>query len=279
MTDATATLTAVRPSRRSVTRAAAWTVPVIAVAAAVPAYAASCTRRIGQVLDWDSTQVTFTRSATTAKAILDPDGSGPVPTLALDVSAAYVGNMKAGSEAANSTSQTMVLQPRVGGLGTAAQPVGGLAFTQATTSASPTGTKGEPVGYGDRGTYTFVFSQAVSNLVFTITDVDSTSSDFRDALIISGGYVVDNQASGIQYTDLPKGNGSQTVPAQWFQSLDANAPVDNTTGTNGNLRVRFAGPIWTFSITYWNRQSSFDPAIDTDQRIYVSDMTFDYSPC
>ena len=41
MTQDTATLTAVRPSRRTVTRAAAWTVPVIAVAATAPAYAAS----------------------------------------------------------------------------------------------------------------------------------------------------------------------------------------------------------------------------------------------
>ena len=271
---AAATLEAVRPSRRTVTRAAAWTVPVIAVAAAAPAYAAShCNRRIGQVLDWDSSKVTFTRTSTSAKAVLDPDGTGPVPTLTLDVTAGYVGNMKAGSEN-NNTSQTMVRQAAVGGLG-----ISGLGFMQATTSASPTNKKGEPLGYGDRGTYTFTFSRAVSNLIFTITDIDSTTADFRDALVISPGYVVDGQASGVEYTDLPNGNGNQTIPARWFQSTSANAPVDNSTGGNGNLRVKFAGPISTFSITYWNRQASFDQDVDTDQRIYVSDMTFDYTPC
>ncbi|SFA82753.1 hypothetical protein SAMN05192575_101647 [Nocardioides alpinus] len=42
MTQDLDTLTAVRPSRRSVTRAAAWSVPVIAVASTAPAFAASC---------------------------------------------------------------------------------------------------------------------------------------------------------------------------------------------------------------------------------------------
>lgn len=257
-----------RPNRRTLTRAAAWTVPVIAAAAAAPAYAASCTGRTGQVLDWDSAQVTFTRTSTSAKAVLDPDGSGAVPSLTLDVTAGYTGNMQAGSESGDTT-QTMALQAAVGGLAAS-----GLGLMQATTSAGPNNTKKQPVGYGDRGTYTFVFSRPVSNLVFTITDIDSTASDFRDALVLSPGYVVESLASGIELTSSPN-----DTPGTWFQSNSDNTAVNDSTGPTGNLRVRFAGPISTFAITYWNRQGSYDANIDTNQRIFVSDLTFDYQPC
>lgn len=259
-----------RPTRRTLTRSAAWSVPVVAVAAAAPAFAASpCDPRVGQVLDWDGSNVTYTRtSATVAKAVLDPDGTGPVPTLTLDVTASYTGNMLPGSENGD-TSQTLTRAAAIGGLG-----VSGLGLMQATTSAEPNTPAGSTRGYGDRGTYTFTFSRAVSNLVFTLTDIDSAANDFRDALTLSAGYQVLERAAGIQAVI-----GNAATPNNWFQTADSNAPVNDTTGTNGNLKVSFAGPISTFSITYWNRQSAYDPAIDTNQRVFVSDMTFDYTPC
>jgi hypothetical protein len=257
-----------RPTRRTVTRAVAWTVPVVAASAAAPAYAASpCDQRLGQVLDWDGANVTFTRTATTARAIFDPDRTGPVPALTLDVTTKYEGNMVAGSENGD-TSMAMARAAAVGGLG-----VSGLGLTQATTSVEPNTPSRAARGYGDRGAYTFTFSRPVSNLVFTITDIDSQSGDFRDALVISPGYTVESQAAGIELVS------SNSTPNRWFQGADNNAPQDDATGGGGNLRVRFAGPLATFTITYWNRQSSYDSAIDTNQRIFVSDLTFDYTPC
>ncbi len=260
-----------RPTRRTLTRAAAWTVPVVAVAATAPAYAASpCDPRTGQVLDWDGAKVAFTRkSATAATAVYDPDGTGPVPGLTLDVTASYTGNMKAGSEN-GSTSQTMARQSTVGGM----WGVSGLGLMQATSSEKPQGGKKEPVGYGDRGTYTFVFSKPVSNLVFTITDIDSTKNDFRDALIISGGYTVEAQAGEVEVK-----TEKDFIPSSWFQAKDDDEAVNDTSGSDGNITLKFAGPISTFEITYWNRQKEYDEDLDTDQRIFVSDMTFDYSPC
>jgi len=257
-----------RPSRRAVTTAAAWTAPAIAVSTAAPAYAASpCERRFAQLLDWDAGNVTFTRTTTTARAVLDPDLAGPVPALTLDVTASYVGSMIAGNENGD-TSLAMARASAVGGLG-----VSGLGLTQATRSAEPNTPAGSTRGYGDRGTYAFTFSRPVSNLVFTITDIDSQAGDFRDALVLSPGYTVESRAAAVQYVT------SSLTPNGWFQGADSNAPQDDTTGGGGNLRVRFAGPLTTFTITYWNRQSSYDPAIDTNQRIFVSDLTFDYTPC
>lgn len=260
---------AARPTRRTVTRAAVWTVPVVAVATTAPAFASSgCNQRNGQVLDWDGVGVIYTRtSATAARAALDPDGAGSAPTLTLDVAASYTGNMQPGSENGD-TSQTMTIAPAVGGLG-----VSGLSLMQSTTSASPNNTNKQAVGYGDRGSYTFTFSRPVSNLDFTITDIDSTTADFRDAMVLSAGYSVVSQAGGIALTT------SRDAPLEWFQAASDNVAVDNTSGSAGNLRVRFAGPISTFTITYWNIQANYDPNIDTDQRVYVSDMTFDYKPC
>jgi hypothetical protein len=265
-----ATLTAARPTRRTITRTAIWTVPVIAAATTVPAYAASaCLPRTGQVLDWDGTNVVFSRTATSAKAVLDPDGAGPVPVITVDVVASYTGGMQAGSEN-GSTALTMTRQAAVGGLN-----VSGLGLAQSTTSSSPNNGPKEPVGYGDRGTYTFSFSRPVSNLVFTLTDIDSTSGDFRDALILTGGYTVESTGNGVELF----AGGKNDTPNQWFQSNDANTAVDDTNGGAGNLRVRYPATITQFSITYWNRQASYDPALDTDQRVFVSDMKFDYTPC
>lgn len=255
--------TDLRPSRRTITRAAAWSVPVIAAAATAPAYAASpCDVRVGQLLDWDGTNASFNRTSNTAATLtLDSDGAGPVLPMSLDVTAAYTGNMKPGSETAGSTpNPNFRIAPRVGGLG-----VSGLSLWQATTSSSPQ-------GLGDLGTYTFTFSRPVSNLEFTITDIDSQDTDFLDLLRISASYVVLSKSSSVLTTT--DGQGRE----YFYQSYYTNA-ADNAEGSGGNLTLRLPGPLTSFQIAYSNYARSFDNTLDQDQAIYVSDMTFDYSPC
>lgn len=249
-----------RPTRRTLTRAAAWSVPAIAVAAAAPAFAASpCDVRVGEVLDWDGSRVAFTRTSTTARAVLDPDATGPVPSLTLDVVATYSGNMKAGDEAGSNPNPNLRVTSPIGGLG-----VSGLSLWQATTSASPRGA-------ADQGTYTFTFSRPVSNLVFTVTDIDSQGGDFWDVLRLSPGYVVENRPNTVA---SDKNGGSER-----FYASTSSAPADNASGSGGNLRVRYPGPVSTFTISYYNGAASFQAGVDNDQAIYVSDMTFDYKPC
>ncbi len=67
-----------RPSRRTVTRAAAWSVPVVAAATAVPAYAASCVARRMTVANVVQSSVRRT-SATGWTATFDPTGPGRCP--------------------------------------------------------------------------------------------------------------------------------------------------------------------------------------------------------
>lgn len=250
-----------QPTRRTLTRAAVWSVPVIATASAAPAFAASpCDKRIAQVLDWDGNRVTYTRTnSTVAKAVLDPDGVGPVPALTMDVVATYTGNMKPGYESAAEPNPNFRVATPVGGLG-----VSGLSLWQATSSPTPQGS-------ADLGTYTFTFSRPVTNLVFTLTDIDSQSGDFWDVVRPSAGFVVDDQAATV---------GSDTSGGgQRFYAASNSAPVDNGFGAGGNLRLRYAGPISTFSISYYNGASSFAFGVDQDQAIYISDLTFDYTPC
>lgn len=252
-----------RPTRRTLTRAAAWSVPVVAVAATAPAYAASpCDKRTGQVLDWNGANTTYTRTSNTvAKAVLDPDGNGPVPALTVDIAASYTGNMKSGYETpGNQANPSLRVTTPVGGLG-----VSGLSLWQATTSATPQ-------GLNDSGTYTFNFSRPVTNLQFTITDIDAQDGDFLDLLRITGAYTVVSKAEALQTTYDNQGR------EYFYMGYYQNA-IDNSTGNGGNLTVKFAGPLTQFAISYSNFARGFDNNVDQDQAIYVSDMTFDYQPC
>lgn len=256
----TATVTEVRPTRRSVTRAAAWSVPVIAAATAAPAYAASpCDPRTNQRLDWDGSNVAFSRSSDVAARATFTPAVG-VPVLTLDVAAAYTGLMRSGYEApGNRQNPSLRLATNVGNLGRS-----GISLWQASTRSAPAFTS-------DLGAYTFTFSRPVSNLRFTITDVDSATGDFRDALTLSSGYSVTHPATITR--------ASAQGIGEYFIATGENTPTDNTTGSAGNLTVTYAGPISSFTVTYGNAASSFNNNLDQDQTIYVSDLTFDYKPC
>ena len=237
-----------------------WTVPVIAVAATAPAYAASpCNPRTKQVLDWNAANVAYQRTSNTvAQATLTPAAN--VPALTLGIAASYTGNMKSGYESPGQRQNpSLRISPNVGNLG-----VSGVSLWQATTSATPAPTQ-------DIGSYTFTFSREVKNLRFTITDVDSSTGDFRDALTLSGAYLVSHPAT-ITRTTAP-GIG------EYFIATGENTPTDNTTGAAGNLTVTYPGPLSSFTVAYSNSATTYNNQLDQDQTIYVSDLTFDYTPC
>ncbi|NYE35772.1 hypothetical protein F4692_000876 [Nocardioides cavernae] len=252
-----------RTSRRTVVRGAAWSVPVIAAATAAPAFAASpCDPRTGAVIDWDNTATTTHQrtSILGATTKYDPDGNGPVPVLTLTTTAVYSGNMKSGTEFGNAVNDSLLLQSNVGNLGA------GLVMYQSTTSTGA-GT------FNDRGTYTFQFSRPVKNLTFTVTDIDSNGSQYYDAVSLTPGFTQQFRATALT------GAGTDTDP---YRASSATAPVDDFTSQSGNVRVSYANEISSFSITYWNRSANLgntSGALNNQQAIFLSNLTFDYDPC
>ncbi|SEB66972.1 hypothetical protein SAMN04489844_0806 [Nocardioides exalbidus] len=256
-----ANLNEARPSRRAVVRTAAWSVPVISVAATAPAFAASpCDARTDQALSWNGGNVTFTRTSdTVASATLVPATN--VPALTLDVKASYTGLMKAGYEnpGTNTVNPSLRRSANVGNLNKS-----GISLWQATTRDTPSPTQ-------DTGTYVFTFSRPVTNLRFTITDIDSATGDFRDALTLTSGYTASYPATITKTTAAGVG--------EYFIATGENTPTDNSTGNAGNLTITYPGTISSFTIQYSNSASSFNNTLDQDQTIYVSDLTFNYKPC
>lgn len=254
----------VRPSRRSFVRAAAWSVPVVSLAAAAPAFAASpCDSRVGAVIDWDNPATTTHVRESVWKSVTtyDPDGNGTVPSITLTTTASYSGNMKSGPEFGNITNDSLLLQSNIGGLNQA-----GLVMYQSTTSTGAG-------SFNDRGTYTFTFTRPVTNLTFTITDIDSGGAQYYDRLMLTAGFTQQFRAGAVT------GAGTQSDP---YRATNSNAGVDDFTSANGNVRVTYPGTISSFTITYWNESANLGDKpgwYNNQQAVFLSDLTFDYKPC
>lgn len=198
------TLTSVQPSRRTVVRGAAWTVPVVALAVTAPAYAASpCPER---TLTWSALGNGNVFASTTV---------GPV-TVTLTVSGATAANnnrtistastggqassLRFYSEAGNGTSQTVT-----------------FAFTRTST--------GLPVD--------------VLNLKFSFLDIDSGGNGWNDNVvvntpgygsqIVNATYVQGAGASGNAF----RANGANTSANTGGASSNGNVNVSWSTAVNG----------------------------------------------
>lgn len=249
------TSTDLRPSRRTVTRAAAWSVPVVAAAAAVPAYAASCTPLTNVSMPIPATGTVTNGGRNYSLTYTPPAGQFADP-VTLTIKAGYVGRMAPGSETQNLPLYT-TFNP-VGGLGTR-----GLGLIQSVTGDSTV------PGRSARGVYTFEFTKPVTNLRFSLTDIDVLSGDYDDRIeLSSSGWteIATSRGSGIS------GLGTQASPWRGAGSYN-----DNTSGA-GNVRVQFAGPVSTFVLTYWNNIGSFS-GVDRNQGVFLTGISFDYQPC
>jgi len=256
MTQDATTLSAGRPTRRTVTRSAAWSIPVIAVAATAPAYAASC----ASVRATSASITTYNRvSAFEWNATFDVDGAGPLPGNVMTAKATYDSGMSVRNDGPNGTNDNFTIAGAVGGLGTS-----GLVMAQRPTVDTPA------APLSALGHYAFSFSKPVTNLSFTLTDIDSTSGDFWDSVWLTSGFTVSGKASGLQ------GAGTSTSP---FRQTGSNTPVDNANGGAGNVTITYPGPISGFTINYSNVATSFATGVDQDQVVTITNFGFDFQPC
>lgn len=167
--------------------------------------------------------------------------------------------MKSGTEKSGDNSLTAVGQ--VGGSFTS-----GLRIEQSVTTPNYSTPK-----RGALGTYTFAFTGAdgqpvsVSNLAFTVTDIDSNTGDFWDVVELSGTF---SYTAGSSVT----GKGTASSPAT---ATSGNAPLADTTSSAGNLNVTYQAPTSSVILTYWNNAQSFSGAtVDRNQGIYIAGMKF-----
>jgi len=243
-----------RPTRRTVTRAAAWTVPVVAASAAAPAYAASCRAITGMsAATWSGR---ISNGGLDYVQTYTPPAGVVAPSVDMKIAASYTGFIKAGSENSSGPNLYDVFNP----VGNTGKP--GLGLIQAVTRRMDRAAPGRNA----RGAYDFSFTSTVRNVVLTFTDIDRTAGDFLDRVELSGSWTEVSRGSGVS------GAGTQASP--WTGGA---AYSDSSSGA-GNVTVRFAGPLTGFTLTYWNAETSWS-GVDRNQAVFVTDVSFDYEPC
>jgi hypothetical protein len=255
-------------TRRTLVRGAAWSVPVVAVAATAPAFAASPCDAItlpsfalsgGTTGTASNGTRTWTKSLTTGTS-----------TLTLSATSSYTGSMAMASN-----------QSPYAHFGTAADA--GNTNTVGLQMFQERGTANVTTPSDHAGTYTYTFTRPVTNLTFTLSDIDRYQYqegrwnpvdyyqyDDRVAVTSSqGAFTVQSRGSNVVTSSL----GTVANPFRPIES--GNIDLDEGMG---NAVVRFAGPMTTFAITYWNAFAN----ANADSRIQVtllSNMSFTYAPC
>ena len=265
-------LDTVRPSRRSVVRGAAWSVPVVSLAATAPAFAASCgSTDVDYLLDWGNTGLTTYAAPVTpgggtgnkvgTATVLAPAGSGGTSLLVTFTSAVF------NSVARASDNLTISSETDIGNLGTG---VRGLNISHDSPISS---------GRANRQEVSISFSRAVTGLSFTITDIDSAAGNWWDRVELSGvrtGTPVARTRNRGNYVLGDGTNTTETATSGPWRFYDDDTNVANSGNDIGNIAVNYPGTIAANTpivLTYWTTVGG------GNQRIFLSDFTFTAKGC
>ena len=219
-------------------------------------------------MDWaDNTRYVRTSATESTYTIQDPDGAGPGQPLVLTVTNTFLGtNTQLGDQGGwfFRTNDNLRTSTGVGGSG---QGAASLVLHQspkrdADKSSLFTGTSNKSVT-------TFEFSRPVTNLTFTIRDIDSTSNDFWDAIALVGPSFSAVKAN----SGFVIGNGGLASP---FRADGSNKPAGNAS-TDGNVAITMPS-VTTFEFHYWNLSNTAS-SVDGDQKVFLSSFGLDYKPC
>lgn len=252
-------------SRRSVTAGLAWSVPVVAAAVAAPAFAASPRCYIPTTAVWNSPNYVRQSDIKGVFTTADPDGAGSMKSMTLTVETVRTGdNIRRGDQAGQYNDNLRAA--------TGATIGGAVAPLVLHQSPKYNVNKSGALTTANSTTTRFTFSQPVTSLSFTITDIDSTTDDFYDAVAITSStpYTWTKKDSSFLY-----GTGSLTDP--WHPRYNDTGVPDSS--TTGNVTITFTQPVTTFDLVYWNITPYYDPYIDGDQRVFVSNLQFTYNAC
>lgn len=265
----------VAPTRRAIVAGLAWSAPTIAVTTAAPAFAVSPRCLKPTAVTWNSAN--YQRSSTTlgTYTAADPDGAaGPLKGMTIRVTNTYTGT---------NTYLSQQFLPS----GSTTRPSYNLtAFTRSTSIGGATGPlalhqapkdntkKSASLTDANKTITTFTFSQPVTSLSFSITDIDSNAYDFRDAVALQSSTPY---TATVRNTATVMGKGTVSTP---WQAVSPTAPVADSS-TDGTVDVRFTGTVTSFTITYWNiaPAAQSDPNVDGDQAIFISNLQLTYDAC
>lgn len=236
----------------------------MAASLAAPAFATSPRCLVTTTATWNSDRYARSKPTEGVYTFPDPDGTGPLQGMTLTVSTSLGSNTRTGNQRATVNDNLRALGGTT--IGGATSPLG---LHQSPIDNSK---KTDTLTGANKSVTTFTFTRQVTSLSFTITDIDSASNDFWDAVA-----VVSPTAYTATKTLPTQVTGAGTVTNPW-QAANANLPVPNTSDA-GNVRVTFSAPLTTFAIHYWNRTALFSSNIDGDQGIFISNLQLTYNAC
>jgi hypothetical protein len=124
---------------------------------------------------------------------------------------------------------------------------------------------------GSRQTITFAFSNPVTNVQFSFFDIDNQNNAWGDRIVINNPLTTPYTFSKPPASTVI-GNGTNTGNTPTTGRFRNSQASNNLPATSdaGNLNIRFAGPLTSFSFTYRNEGESGGQ----NQLISMSDMTF-----
>lgn len=238
-----------------------------------PAYATSPRCFVTTTIDWGTPQYTRTSATGGTYTTADPDGSsGSLQPLTLTVQNTFLGsNTQLGSQNFNGSSKTSSCNCNRN-LAVTTGTVGGTTSRGLSLHQSPKvdSSKTSTPTNANKSITTFTFSESVQNLSFTITDIDSATRDFVDAVAISGA----SYSGVLADSTYLQGDGSVRNP--WRGKVVQ--ALDDATSNWGNVTVTFP-EVTSFQLHYWNQQDSSSPDIDGDQGIYLTNFRVTYNAC
>lgn len=279
MTTTDRTHEGLQASRRSIVRGAAWSVPVVAVSTAAPAFAASPCDPLTITsfpMTGGSIGAASNGTRTWSRSLSTSTGASTTSTIQLSATSSYTNSMARAAD--QGIYAHFGTTNNAGNTGTP-----GLQMFQERGTASVA----TPSAHA--GTYTFTFSRPVTNLTFTLSDIDyyayseqtwwggtNNFYQYDDRVAVSSSestFTVQSRGGNIVSSSI----GSNDNPFRTNAAGQSAGNIDLDQGA-GNVVLRAAGPLTTFSVTYWN---GFTNA-NTQSRIQVtllSAMSFTYAPC
>ncbi len=259
-----------RASRRNVVRGAAWSVPVVAVATAAPAFAASPCDAQSYRLNWGNTtgQTVYSKNTSTNVGTASVSGSSGGGAVTVTFSSSTVGTVSRATD-----NLTVSTETNIGNLGAGER---GLNISH---------NDGITAGRGNRQVIQIRFDRDVTGLSFSLTDIDSSRTNvgttrnpiydgWYDRVELSGSPT----ASTVNSSVIGAGTNtteSSSASGPW-RHVDDDINVPNAGSSGGNVTVTYPGTIAAnaaITLVYWSAIGG------GNQRIFLSDLTFNAKGC